>query len=121
MSDYAGFSEARASFSFDRLDHLREVGFSRDEIHSIVGPRRTLARREGGAALSLVEADRVERLERISELADRVFGDHEKAARWLRKEVRSLNGARPIELLRSETGAHHVEQALLRIDHGIFA
>ena len=121
MDQNSGSQDMRASSATDRLDHLRQVGFSRDEIHRIVGARGTLARREGGKTLSAVEADRVERLERISELADRVFGDHEKAARWLRKEVRSLNGARPMDLLRSETGAHHVEQALLRIDHGIFA
>jgi putative toxin-antitoxin system antitoxin component (TIGR02293 family) len=71
--------------------------------------------------LPATEADRVVRLERILDMADRVFADHEKAQRWLRKESRALDGARPIDLLRTETGAHLVEQELHRIDHGMFA
>ena len=53
-------------------------------------------------------------------MADRVFADHEKAQRWLRKESRVLE-ASPIDLLRSETGARIVEEELHRIDYGIFA
>jgi putative toxin-antitoxin system antitoxin component (TIGR02293 family) len=106
----------------DSIESLRERGFTSDEIHAIVGPRRTLARRkEQSERLTLVESDRVLRLEHISDMADRVFGNHEKAQRWLRKESRALEKARPIDLLRSETGAHIVEQELHRIDYGMFA
>jgi putative toxin-antitoxin system antitoxin component (TIGR02293 family) len=106
----------------DSIEALRDRGFTNAEIHAIVGPRRTLARRkEQAERLSLVESDRVLRLERISDMADRVFGNHEKAQRWLRKESRALENARPIDLLRSETGAHIVEQELHRIDYGMFA
>ena len=73
-----------------------------------------------GTQLSADESDRVLRLERISEMADRVFANHEKAQRWLRKESRALE-ARPIDLLSSETGARIVEEELHRIDFGIFA
>jgi uncharacterized protein (DUF2384 family) len=45
----------------------------------------------------------------------------EKAQRWLRKENRALDRARPIDLLMSETGAHMVEQELHRIDFGMLA
>lgn len=106
----------------DSIDGLRERGFSSEEIHAIVGPRRTLSRRKELAEnLTLAESDRVMRLERISEMADRIFGSHDKAHRWLRKQSRALEGARPIDLLRSETGAHIVEQELHRIDYGMFA
>lgn len=133
---YAGFAEdadhnaagvATTSAAFPtilpaRLDHLKERGFGSDELYALVAPRRTLARRiELGDALSPVEADRVMRLERISDMADRVFGDAEKAQRWLRKENRALERARPIDLLQTETGAHLVEQELHRIDYGLFA
>lgn len=105
----------------DRIEVLRARGFRSDEIYAIVGSRRTLSRRRALAErLSLVESDRVLRLERIADLADRVFGNREKAHRWLRKESRALENVRPIDLLRSETGAHTVEQALHRIDYGIF-
>lgn len=109
------------SIPVDRIEHLRSLGFSNDELYRIVAPRRTLARRvQEGGRLSADESDRVLRLERISEMADRVFADHEKAQRWLRKESRVLE-ASPIDLLRSETGARIVEEELHRIDYGIFA
>ncbi|RWO25691.1 MAG: DUF2384 domain-containing protein [Mesorhizobium sp.] len=104
-----------------RVEGLRQRGFSNDEIYKIVGPRRTLARRkERNETLTIAESDRVMRLERISAIADRVFGNHEKAQRWLRKHSRVLDET-PINLLQSETGAALVEEELHRIDHGIFA
>lgn len=106
---------------FDKVDELRNSGFSLEEIYRIVGPRRTLARRkEQQEKLNGAESDRALRLERIADMADRVFGDHDKAQRWLRKHSRVLEDS-PINLLQSETGAVLVEQELHRIDHGIFA
>ena len=70
--------------------------------------------------MTVAESDRVIRLNRISEMADRVFGDPEKAQRWLRKKSRVLNEL-PIVLLESETGAYLVEQELHRIDYGMLA
>jgi len=105
-----------------KLDQLRQLGFSNDELYRIVAPRRTLARRrERNEPLSQAESDRALRLERIAEMADRVFGNHEKAQRWLRSEIIALDGARPIDLLQSETGAYIVEEELIRIDFGMFA
>ena len=124
MSAAAKARRATHDFSVptDKIDHLRSLGFTSEELYRIVAPRRTLARRrEGGVSLSAGESDRVLRLERISEMADRVFADHEKAQRWLRKESRALDGARPIDLLESETGAYIVEQELHRIDYGMFS
>jgi putative toxin-antitoxin system antitoxin component (TIGR02293 family) len=106
----------------DKIDHLRSLGFSSEELYRIVAPRRTLARRkEHAEPLSPAESDRALRLERIAEQADRVFGNHEKAQRWLRSEIIALDGARPIDLLETETGAHVVFEELIRIDHGMFA
>jgi putative toxin-antitoxin system antitoxin component (TIGR02293 family) len=106
----------------EKIEELRNMGFSSDELYRIVAPRRTLARRkEHGEPLSPTESDRVLRLERVSEHADRVFGSHEKAQRWLRSEIIALDGARPIDLLETETGAHLVLEELVRIDYGMFA
>jgi hypothetical protein len=57
----------------------------------------------------------------IKTLADRVFGDEEKAEAWLRRPNASLSGQRPIDLLKDELGANVVREQLERIDHGIFA
>ncbi|MBO6727452.1 MAG: DUF2384 domain-containing protein [Rhizobiaceae bacterium] len=104
-----------------KLDELRDWGFSNDEIFQIVGPRRSLDRRKSqGGVLSPLESDRAFRLERIAEHADRVFGDREKARRWLRSPNRALHSARPMDLLESETGAHQVHEVLHQIDFGMF-
>lgn len=107
---------------FDRVEQLRALGFSDDELYALIAPRRTLDRRRAkGEMLSPVESDRVQRVERIWAHGVRVFSDPEKFARWLRKESRALDHVRPIDLLASETGAKLVEEELHRIDFGIFA
>jgi uncharacterized protein (DUF2384 family) len=50
-----------------------------------------------------------------------VFGEPEKAHRWLRKAKRELKGETPLAYLASEAGARIVEEMLFRIEHGIFA
>jgi putative toxin-antitoxin system antitoxin component (TIGR02293 family) len=118
----AEVAQGRFQLAPDSIDNLKALGFSNDEIYRIVAPRRTLARRRDlKQNLTTSESDRVLRLERISEMACRVFGNPEKARRWLRSEIIALNGVRPIELLETESGAHEVEQELIRIDYGMLA
>jgi putative toxin-antitoxin system antitoxin component (TIGR02293 family) len=105
---------------YDSVEALKRRGFTSDELYAIVAPRRTLARRkERGEDLTIGESDRVLRIQHISSMADRVFGDHEKAQRWLRERSRVLNEA-PLVLLQSETGARLVEEELHRIDYGVY-
>lgn len=107
--------------SYASIDALKALGFSNDELYSIVAPRRTLARRkEVGEDLTVAESDRVLRIKHISTMADRVFADHEKAQRWLRKRSRVLNEV-PLVLLQSETGARLVEEELHRIAYGMYS
>lgn len=116
------FELARPILMSNELDNLTEHGFSNDEIYKIVAPRRTLARRRAkNEQLSPIETDRVLRLQRIVEEAERVFGDPEKAHRWLREPSRALDKAVPLDLLETESGARIVENELGVIDHGMFA
>jgi uncharacterized protein (DUF2384 family) len=46
------------------------------------------------------------------------FGDVGKALRWLRRDVPSLRGRKPIELLRTEMGTRDVLSDLDRIEFG---
>jgi putative toxin-antitoxin system antitoxin component (TIGR02293 family) len=104
------------------LDELVSHGFTQAEVLDLVVPRRTLARRRrAGGQLASEESDRAVRLARVAALAERVFGDAAKAQRWLRKPSPMLDGQPPIGLLRTETGAQVVEQALHRIDYGMLA
>jgi putative toxin-antitoxin system antitoxin component (TIGR02293 family) len=97
-------------------------GLAADELYRLVIPRRTLAlRRQKVQPLSPAESDRLARVARILAIADETFGNSHKTHRWLRKPNRGLGGQVPLELLLTEAGARLVEQALGRIDHGIFA
>ena len=103
------------------LSELTRHGYSEKEISTFVVSKRTLARRKGSnRTLTVEETDKALRLERIAELAKRVFGDPQKAYRWLRQPKNALNGATPLEYLASEGGARNVEDLLHRIEHGIF-
>jgi putative toxin-antitoxin system antitoxin component (TIGR02293 family) len=101
---------------------LAQEGFSDAEVSELVIPKRTLARRQAKKEpLTVDETDKALRLARTAELANKVFGDREKAHRWLRKPKRSLDGDTPLAYLSSETGARVVEDMLLRIESGILA
>lgn len=69
--------------------------------------------------IATATAERILRAARIFAHARQTFGD--RAAMWLARENKALEGASPIKLLRTETGAHAVRVLLGRIDHGIAA
>lgn len=95
--------------------------FAKAEIEELVIPRRTMARRKASAAdLTPEETDRAFRLAQIQMEADRVFGNPEKASRWLRTPNRRLSGQTPLSLLRTAAGAALVAEMLVQIDHGMF-
>jgi putative toxin-antitoxin system antitoxin component (TIGR02293 family) len=99
-----------------------ENGLSEDEIYSFILPRRTLShRRSRGEFLTHEESDRAVRLARIISLAEEIFGEDAKAARWLRKPKVRFAGRAPLELLRTDAGARLVEEMLLQLDYGFAA
>lgn len=118
--DWARFLEE--GFPPEAIDAAIENGvLSREESERLVIPRRTLThRRQRSQRLSLDESDRLLRIVRISAQAEEVFGNPDKAHRWLRKPNRVLEGAVPFELLRTGTGAEIVQEELVRIEHGIY-
>ena len=105
----------------EALQELLRLGLSMGEVQRLViNPRTLRHRRARGERLSPEESDRVVRLARILSSAERIFGDRERAWRWLRKANRSLHGHRPLDLLATETGARAVEESLVRLDEGMF-
>lgn len=77
-------------------------------------------RQEKQEPFTTAESDRVLRIARVASEAERVFGNPDKANRWLSSDNRLL-GARPLALLATDAGARDVEHELIRIDHGDFA
>ena len=104
------------------LEGLRRSGLTDEELYELIVPRRTLThRRARRETLSQEESDRVVRLARIAALSVQVFGERERAWRWLRARQRQFRDRSPLQLLSTETGARLVEEQLYRIDEGMAA
>jgi putative toxin-antitoxin system antitoxin component (TIGR02293 family) len=97
-------------------------GLSDAEVYQLIVPRRTLAHRIAKhQPLSKDESDKAVRVARITAMAEQVFGEPERAWRWLRKSKRRFGGKTPVEMLTTEAGARLVEEMIGQIEHGIFA
>jgi putative toxin-antitoxin system antitoxin component (TIGR02293 family) len=104
------------------LIHVKRGGFSDQEIGRFIIPEWTQRHRKAKRQpLTVEESDRVVRLTRIQALTEDVFGNVEKANRWLRENLAILDGEAPLEVARTESGARVVEQLLAKIDWGAAA
>ena len=103
-------------------DVIEQAILTRDEVTRLIVPRRTLAhRKRRGEHLSPDESDRLARVLHLHEVALETFdGDREKVNTWLRTPNRALSGEIPLALVVTSTGARLVEDALLRMSHGVF-
>jgi putative toxin-antitoxin system antitoxin component (TIGR02293 family) len=106
----------------EAIERVRGTGrLAAAELEAII-PQRTLRhRRSRGERLTPEESDRAVRLLRVQAEADRAFGDAAKSDAWLRRPLRALDGARPIDLATTEAGARLVEQVLAGIAWGAAA
>jgi putative toxin-antitoxin system antitoxin component (TIGR02293 family) len=104
------------------ITDLERNGVKFDELYTIVGSKDEIARLvQSGTTLPHELAERVSRLAHIVSLAEKVFGQREKAFLWLRLPNQDLNETAPIDLVRTETGARIVEDTLLRIEYSVSA
>jgi len=104
------------------VDDIIEAGtLSAAEVYDLVLPRKTLSNRREVGLLSPDQSDRLLRVARVIAQAEDIFGNHEKAHKWLRRPTTPLNEQSPLSLLDTEQGARIVETLLGRISHGIAA
>jgi putative toxin-antitoxin system antitoxin component (TIGR02293 family) len=91
------------------------------DIYEVVIPARTLKHRKARQEpLNLDESDKFARLVRVYGQTVKVFGDREKALRWLTKPKHRFAERTPIQMLRTELGGRMVEEMLIQIDEGMF-
>ena len=111
----------RTGLPYQSLESVRErLNLSLPEAAIVLHvPLRTLARRRHGRKLDADESDRLYRLARIAGQAVAVLGTEEKAATWLRRANRALNGEVPLGLLDTDLGARQIEDVLGRMAHGV--
>jgi putative toxin-antitoxin system antitoxin component (TIGR02293 family) len=104
------------------LTHFTRSGFSEQEVAEYVIPPRTRRHRKvRREPLTVDESDRLVRLTRIQTIAEDVFGDRDKANRWLRQSLGILDGRSPLDVARTDSGARLIEQILAKIDWGAAA
>ncbi len=97
-------------------------GFSEAEIDQFIIPQRTRRHRaERGGTLTVDESDRTVRLLRVQTIAEDVFGELDRAARWLRRPLGELRGETPLVVSQTEAGARVVEAILAKIAWGAAA
>lgn len=75
-----------------------------------------MAARDTAAPLSTTQRER----DSVLRQAQQVFGDPEKAARWLNKPASALAGETPASWLGTREGARRVTELLGQIAHGMF-
>lgn len=102
------------------LDHVLGTLFGADrssaEFRNRIIPRATYQRKQ---TLESPFSDRVERLARIFAMARAVWGDDEKARRFLLLPHAELEGNIPVEVALTEVGARRVEAVMERGVHGL--
>jgi putative toxin-antitoxin system antitoxin component (TIGR02293 family) len=95
---------------------------TRETLATVSGiPLRTVQRRAATSRLKRDESDRLARVARIYALAETVLGSREAAERWMLSPNWALDGVRPVDQIDTEVAGREVEDALGRIDDGVFA
>jgi len=106
--------------SFEALAERSRVGV--DELGEIVGiPKATRSRRRQTGALAPDESDRICRFARVFAHALSVFEDSDEAAHWFATPNIALGKEIPLSVVATDLGAQQVDQALIRIEQGIFS
>ena len=83
--------------------------------------KRTITRwKVHNEELSRQRADRIEVLGSILALGKGIFGTEDKVKRWMYTPVLSIEGKKPIDLVKTESGRRRVENVLLQIEGGVY-
>jgi putative toxin-antitoxin system antitoxin component (TIGR02293 family) len=86
--------------------------------------KRSLQRYESKAKdepLSVELSDHILQVVKVYERTMEVFGDRERALRWLKSPIMALGSEVPLSLLDTSAGVDLVLDELGRLEHGIFA
>ncbi len=76
--------------------------------------------RKNSEVISEQKADSLEILESILSLGKEVLGSEDELNHWLHSPVFALDGNKPVDLIKTESGRRRVEEVLHQIEHGIF-
>ena len=109
------------SVLFFLTDHIKVL--SEADVANVVGISSRTLRRQKEEPKKAMPTDLASRTwlfaEALAKATD-VFGGKEEAERWMSQEAMGLDGARPIDLLRTVQGAELVKEFLGRLEHGVY-
>ncbi|WP_067564312.1 type II RES/Xre toxin-antitoxin system antitoxin [Halofilum ochraceum] len=115
----AAFVEAGLSVdtaeSLRQRTHMTVKGFGR------FIPRSTLqSKRKSDQRLSTEQSDRIMRIAEVYAHAATVFGDSDRAERWMKRTNPQMPDERtPEEMLEHSYGARLVDEVLTQLEHGV--
>jgi len=99
------------------VQHLAGEGPEATNLKYRIVARTTLQRR--GDRLSVEESQRLERLARMTALAEDVWDDVSLAHEFLTSAQPQLGGERPVDLARSDLGTRQVEEILFKLEYSL--
>lgn len=109
-----------AGFSAASVEALCNLGaLSPIARHQIISSTVLSTRLARGQRLSVSENDRLLRLAHVMAIAEVIFGDGQKAQRWLSKPKARFSGENPITLLATSQGTRLVEELLIQVAEGL--
>lgn len=109
----------QAGFPAKQLACMASTGQISPSDRDAIIPLRTLkARLDKGQNLTTEESDKLFRLSHIRAMANAVFGNEEKAQRWLSKPKARFEGLTPINMIATAPGFRLVEEMLLQVAEG---
>lgn len=91
----------------------------RAHVEQVVVPRTTRLRREQAGFLSPEESERLERVARVTALAEFVLESQEGAQEFLTSPHALLDGKAPMDLVATDLGARRVEDILWRLEYSL--
>jgi putative toxin-antitoxin system antitoxin component (TIGR02293 family) len=103
------------------VDHLSAL--SAEQVADAVGISSRTLRRQKEQPAKPMPADLASKTWLLAETlsqASTVFGSREAAERWMARPALGLDGARPIELMRTLQGAELVTEFLGRLEMGVY-
>jgi putative toxin-antitoxin system antitoxin component (TIGR02293 family) len=96
---------------------------SESDVANVMGISARTLRRQKETPKKSMPADLASKIWLFAEIlakAAEVFGGKDEAERWMSQEAMGLDGARPIDLLRTVQGAELVKEFLGRLEYGVY-
>lgn len=112
---------ALSGFDAEKVETLHGMGLKDADLSWIIKTRTLAHRKQKGERLTPEETGRLIRAAKTLLFALEVFGDNERALRWLHKPNPNFDGLSALELIRTEEGGALVLETLDQIDSGFAA